>query len=299
MKEWKYVPLKWMLAAVARLPFWALYGLADVIFVILYYIMGYRRKVVAKNLEESFPDKTKEERGRIARQFYRNFADYIVETIKLGHITDEQMRRRMVFENVELVDRLFDEKRSITAYFSHCMNWEWVPSITLWSRHASDCAFCQVYRPLRNKWFDEYMLKLRSRFGSYSLPKNTTLRELLRFRRDKVPTITGFMSDQKPSHGDAGRVLKFLNHPTAFITGTEIVARKLDMAVVLFDMEKVKRGHYKITIRLITENVAEMPEPGITDEYARMLEEGIRRNPSMWLWSHKRWKNKVEYPENV
>lgn len=297
--NWKYLPLKWLLACLARLPFWVLYGISDILFVVTYYIVGYRKKVVKQNLAESFPDKTEAERKSIMRQFYRNFTDMIVETIKIGHISDKQIKRRMTFENIELIDRLFDQGRSIAAYFSHCGNWEWATSITLWSEHTNDCKFCQVYRPLRNKWFDAYMLGLRSRFGAHSLPKNTTLRELLRMRRDKILSITGFMSDQKPSHGDDGRILKFLNHPTAIITGTEILARKLDMAIVYFDMYKIKRGHYTIKLVPIANDTKAMPEMAITDKYAQLLEATICRNPSIWLWTHKRWKNKVEYPSNI
>ena len=246
MKHWQYLPVQGLLYIISLMPFWVLYGIADFIFVLVYYVVRYRRKVVAKNMRDSFPDKKEKELRQIERQFYRNFADYIVETIKLNHISDEEIKRRMVFKNIDVIDRLFDEKQSITAYFSHCGNWEWVPSITLWSRHTTgkDVEFCQVYRPLKNKWYDEYMLRLRSRFNSLSFKKKTVLRDLLLLRRREMPSITGFMSDQKPSKGDESHIVKFLNHPSAVITGTEQVARKLDMAVVYFDMHKLSRGHY-------------------------------------------------------
>ena len=236
--------------------------------------------------------------SKIARKFYRNFADYIVETIKLNHISDEEIKRRMVFKNMDIIDRLFDEKRSIVAYFSHCGNWEWVPSITLWSRHTTgkDVEFCQVYRPLKNKWYDEYMLRLRSRFNSLSFKKKTVLRDLLLLRRREMPSITGFMSDQKPSKGDESHIVKFLNHPSAVITGTEQVARKLDMAVVYFDMHKLSRGYYELEVKLITDNTSTMEPMAITDAYVKLLEETIKRNPSIWLWTHNRWKHKVKMP---
>lgn len=295
MSDLKHKPLELLLRGGAWLPLWALYGIADVIFVILYYIVRYRRKVAMKHISDSFPDKNAREHKKICRKFYRNFADYIVETIKLGHISDAEMKRRMTFDGMETVDRLLKEGKSIVAYFSHTFNWEWAPSITLWSKLTPgiDAEFCQVYRPLRNKWFDAYMLRLRSRFHPLSFPKSSTLRDLLRLRKDGMPSITGFMSDQKPSHGDPTRVLMFLNHPTAIITGTETLARKLKMAVVYWKMTKTSRGHYNISMELLTEDASTLPPMELTDTYARLLEQTIKENPSNWLWTHKRWKNPV------
>ena len=298
MKHWQYLPVQGFLYIISLMPFWVLYGIADFIFVLVYYVVRYRRKIVAKNMRESFPELSDKELSKIARKFYRNFADYIVETIKLNHISDDEIKRRMVFKNMDIIDRLFDEKRSIAAYFSHCGNWEWVPSITLWSRHTTgkDVEFCQVYRPLKNKWYDEYMLRLRSRFNSLSFKKKTVLRDLLLLRRREMPSITGFMSDQKPSKGDESHIVKFLNHPSAVITGTEQVARKLDMAVVYFDMHKLSRGYYELEVKLITDNTSTMEPMAITDAYVKLLEETIKRNPSIWLWTHNRWKHKVKMP---
>ena len=298
MKHWQYLPVQGLLYIISLMPFWVLYGIADFIFVLVYYVVRYRRKIVDKNMRESFPELSDKELSKIARKFYRNFADYIVETIKLNHISDEEIKRRMVFKNMDIIDRLFDEKRSIVAYFSHCGNWEWVPSITLWSRHTTgkDVEFCQVYRPLKNKWYDEYMLRLRSRFNSLSFKKKTVLRDLLLLRRREMPSITGFMSDQKPSKGDESHIVKFLNHPSAVITGTEQVARKLDMAVVYFDMHKLSRGYYELEVKLITDNTSTMEPMAITDAYVKLLEETIKRNPSIWLWTHNRWKHKVKMP---
>lgn len=285
----------WLIAGVSRLPWGVLYALADVLAFVMHRLLRYRLKVVRKNLSESFPELSSGELKVIERDFYRNFGDYIVETIKLEHVTDEEMRRRMAFENVGMVDDLLGSHRSITCYFAHCGNWEWVPSITLWSAlsSAADVRFCQVYRPLKNKWFDALFLKLRSRFGSLSFPKRTVFRDLLLMKRDGIASITGFMSDQKPSHGDPTCVVDFLNHRTAMITGTETVARKLGDAAMYMDMYKISRGHYKVVMRMIAEDASSLEPMELTRRYAQMLEETIRRNPAIWLWSHKRWKNPV------
>lgn len=289
-----------MLHLMARLPLRVLYGLSDLGAAVLWHAVRYRRSTVLKNLTESFPEKTPAEVRQVAKSFYRNFADYTVETLKLLHISDSEIERRFEFEGIDIIDSLLGQGRSIVAYFSHCGNWEWATSVTLHSRLYGDpkVAYCQVYRPLKDKWFDSLMLKLRSRFGSESLPKATVLRHLLDYRRRGIATITGFMSDQKPSGGDNTHVLMFLNHPTAMITGTETLARRMDMAVVYWDMYKPRRGHYKIKVRLMAEHAGDTKPGELTDAYARALERTIRRNPPLWLWSHKRWKHPVTLPKN-
>ncbi|MCM1520293.1 MAG: lysophospholipid acyltransferase family protein [Lachnoclostridium sp.] len=300
MNDLAYRPLLWLLEGLSLLPLKVLYLLSDLIYIIIYYIVRYRRNVVEKNIRESFPEMTDAEVRATSKKFFRNFTDYFVETIKLHHISDKEMMRRMEFVDTEVIDRLMDEGRSIVVYFSHCGNWEWAPSITLHTRHKAniDAVFAQVYRPLRNKFFDEYFLHLRSRFGSKSFPKSTVLRDLLRVMKSGLPSITGFMSDQKPSHGDVTHVVEFLNHPTAIITGTEQLARRLKMAVIYWDMEKITRGHYRITTRLMAEDTSATVPYELTDGYARLLEATIRRNPSIWLWSHKRWKIPVTFADD-
>lgn len=295
----KYLPLKWLVHGLALLPLWVLYRLADLLYLILRYAVGYRRKTVMKNLTESFPDKTPREIRRIADGFYRNFADYIVETIKLLHISDRTMKRRMTFSGVEAIDDALGRGQAVVCYFAHLGNWEWAPSITLWSRFTphDGVEFCQIYRPLRNTWFDALMLRIRGRFGAVSLPKKRSFLDLLRYRKQGIPTVTGFMSDQKPSHGDPVHVVRFLDHPTAMITGTETVCRRLDALPVYWEMSKPGRGRYHISVRPmpLTEPTDASPYP-LTDLYASLLEDNIRRNPSLWLWSHKRWKIPVSYP---
>lgn len=290
-----YRAMRCALGAVARLPWWVIWGLSDLLYLLMGHVVRYRRKIITRNLAASFPDRSPREIARLRRAFYRNFTDYIFETVKLLHISDAEMRSRLTFTGVDIMDRYTAQGRPVVAYFSHCFNWEWVTSITLWTAlplHRS-VEFCQVYRPLRNRAFDALMLHVRSRFGSVSLSKRVAFLDLMRYRRRGLPTVTGFMSDQKPSHGDDGHPLRFLHHPTLFITGTETVARRLDAAVVYIDMEKTARGRYHATVRLITDTPTALPPFAVTDRYATLLARTIARNPALWLWSHNRWKHPV------
>lgn len=292
--------LRQLLKPLACLPLSVLYGLSTVTAVVLHRVVRYRRRVVRLNLEAAFPDKSQAERRDIERRFYHNFTDNFVETLKLLHITDEEMARRMEFVNTDIIDSLMDQGKSIVVYFGHFFNWEWAPSISLHTRHkpSDKVAFAQIYRPLRSQAFDGLMLGIRSRFGSESIDKKVALRRLLQYRREGRVSITGFMSDQHPSHGDPGLATTFMEQPTAIITGTETLARRLGMALIYWDMERLGRGRYRITTRHIADDAASLPEGEATRRYAQMLETTIRRDPSIWLWSHKRWKHKVTLPEN-
>lgn len=274
------------------------YLFADILYFMLYRVGRYRLKVVRKNLSESFPDKSPRELRRVERQFYRNFADTLVEALWLPIISDKAMRRRMKFEGIDIIDSHLAAGRSIVVYFAHTFNWEWAPSVTMHINvpPGDNVVMGQVYRPLKSKFFDRLMLRLRHRFNSESYPKSNTLRHLLRLRKDGALSVTGFMSDQHPGHGDPGHYTTLLNHPTLMITGTETLASKLKMAVVYWDMEKLSRGHYRITVRPMCDDASTLAPGTLTETYSRMLETTVRRDPAIWLWSHNRWKRPVTPP---
>lgn len=285
------ISLLWLMAL---LPLRVLYVFSDIFYFIVYKVAGYRRGVVRDNLRSSFPEKSDDERLDIERRFYRHFCDSFFETVKLLHISDATMRRRMEFENQDLIDRFTSEGRSVAVYFGHCFNWEWAPSVTLHVA-AEGVTYCQVYRHLNSHIFNRLMLKIRSRFGSVSIDKDSVARELLRLGR-RGPTVTGFMSDQKPGHGEATIATMFLNHPTAFIEGTAQLALRMHMGVIYWDMHRTGRGHYRIVCRLLHDGTTPISPEELTLRYVRALEQTIRREPDQWLWSHKRWKIPVTCP---
>jgi KDO2-lipid IV(A) lauroyltransferase len=290
--------IRLLLGAAARLPLGVLYMISDVAAPVLRVVARYRIGVVRENLAKCFPELDERERRKIEKRFYSNFADYAVETVKLLHISDTEMKRRFTFSGTEHIMAAAAAGKDVVIYFSHCGNWEWAPSVTLHVDAECDgrqIVYGQVYRPLRDAAFDALMLEIRSRFGSESFAKSHVLRDLIRIRREGRLSVTGFMSDQKPSHGDPTHPTVFLGRPTAFISGTETLARRLDTAVIYWDMEKPARGRYHITCRPITLSAAEEAQGSITERYARLLEATIRRRPDLWLWSHRRWKNQADF----
>ena len=272
----------------ALLPMRVLYVLADFLYIIIYRVLRYRLKVVRRNLAASFPEKSEQERRAIEWGFYHHFADYIVETLKLAHISLEELQRRAYVQNPEVVDRLMDAGHPCCLLLmGHYGNWEWYSGST--TRFA-DAVMYQIYRPLNNKAVDKLFIWLRTKFGSRVISKYETGREVVRLQRNKVRSVVIFLADQTPSRQNLHYWTSFLNQDTAILTGAERLARKLDTPVIFLDVQMLRRGYYTLELQLLAEHPKETPENWITEEYARRMERSILRNPAGWLWTHKRWK---------
>lgn len=276
----------------ALLPMRILYGLADLLYLLIYRIIRYRVQVVRRNLEASFPDKSPEERRALEKAFYRHFADYIVETIKLAHISEKELQKRAYVKNPELIDEINEKYPGpMVAYMGHYGNWEWYTGS---SSLFKDCHIHQIYRPLTNPAVDRLFRYLRTRFGSFGIKKNDAFRDIVRLKQQKTNTLVIFLADQTPSRANLHYWTTFLNQESAILTGAERIACKLNLPVIFLDVQQVKRGYYSLEIKLITEKPKEMPENWLTEQYTRLLEKSILRNPAYWLWSHKRWKYRRE-----
>ena len=268
------------------------YVLSDLLFWLLYGVVGYRKAVIRKNLKESFPEKSEEELRKIARGYYHFFCDYIVETIKMMTISKENIRRRLTFKGTELVDEIVESGQSCAVYLGHLCNWEWVTSLPLWVTPKAQCG--QIYHPLENKEFDRLFLYSRQRLGATCIAMQDTLREIVNYRSKNQPVVIGYISDQVPFWTNIHHWVDFLHHDTPVLTGTERIARKVGHAVFFLDVHRVRRGYYEAEFKLITREPQKMGEYEITDIYYRMLEQSIRRAPEFWLWSHNRWKRTRE-----
>lgn len=274
------------------LPLRVHYVISDLLFWLLFKVVRYRRDVVRKNLTESFPEKSEEELQKIERGFYHFFCDYLVETVKLMTISQEEMKRRIVFKGSELIDEIIGSGQSVTLYVGHYCNWEWVSSIPLWINPIAWGG--QVYHPLENKVFDKLFLKIRERMGSHCIAMQDILREVLKHQQENQPTVIGYISDQKPLWVNIHHWVDFLHHDTPVLTGTERIARKMNHAVLSVDIQRVRRGFYEAEFKCITREPQKLKEFELTDIYFEMLEKSIRRAPEFWLWSHDRWKRTRE-----
>lgn len=277
----------------SHLPLRVLYVLSDLFYVIVYYVARYRRGVVRENIEKSFPEKNVKELRQIERGYYHFFCDYVVETIKLISMSEQEMRQRMVMEGVEDMERSLDKCPFVFVYLGHYCNWEWITSLPLWREHGqTHCG--QLYRPLKNKAFDRLFLNLRQRFGAECISKYDALRQIIKMKKEGMRSIIGFISDQSPLPNSIHEWADFLHHDTPVFTGTERIAKKVCAAIYFADVQRVRRGHYHICFRLVTETPTAYPDYELTQMYMAELERMIQRQPYLWLWSHKRWKHTRE-----
>ncbi len=274
------------------LPLRVLYLLSDFIFIIIYYIVKYRRPLVKKHLKDSFPEKDDKELRHIEFSFYRWFCDYLVESIKMMTMSERQMKRRMVFKGADLINNIIDDGQSCAVYLGHYCNWEWVTSLPLWTTPKAQCG--QIYHVLENSDYDKFFLDLRQRWGAVCIPMAETLRRIIKYKQENKQVVIGYISDQVPFWNNIHHWLPFLNHDTPVLTGTERLAQQTNHAVLYLDVCRPKRGYYIAEFKLITREPKQMTNFAITDAYFRLLEDSIRRAPAFWLWTHNRWKRTHE-----
>ena len=290
MKTCIYYILYSLLYLISLLPLRILYVFSDLMYP---FIRLYRNKIVRQNMSEVFPDRSKEELRKMESQFYHQLADYIVETIKLFSISKSQLMKRMTFSGFEEMNHGFDDLKidALFAYLGHYGNWEWIASLQYW---AGDVHCCQIYHPLRNHVFDRMFLKIRQQYGGECIPMKQTLRRLLKLRHEGKRFICGFISDQQPKWVAIHHFTPFLNHDTAVFTGTEQLAKQMNAMIFYAHVTRPKRGYYHCHFQLMTYTPKEFEDYQLTDRFMQLLQKDIEDNPSLWLWTHKRWSRTKE-----
>jgi KDO2-lipid IV(A) lauroyltransferase len=263
--------------------------------------------VVKKNLAKAFPEKSDKERKEIERKFYRWLCDYFVETLKLLSVSDKTFLKHVRFEGFDVVEQCFAEGQDCAGILGHCGNWEYLSAsdlgLTSWgfravdngSKATSKAAVCGlIYHPLSNKIFDRLFLEIRQAMRGVCVPKKDILRYLVNYRREGRKTLFGYIADQAPKWENIHLWLDFLNQETPVFTGAERILSKMNNAVFYIDVERPRRGQYVFTYKLMTREPSKMEHGELTRQYFKLLENSIRRNPSIYLWTHDRWKRTRE-----
>ena len=270
------------------LPFSILYVLSDFTYLIVYYLIGYRKNVVRENLKRSFPGKTDRELLATEKKFYHHLCDLLFESMKMATISKEEMSRRMKILNYEPLLKHYDENKSVLLITSHYGNWEWTSSFSMYL--PADKPMYQVYKQQKNKLFDRLIYNLRIRFGSVNVEVNELFDVLSSLKQQGKMGMIGLISDQSPSRKGIKYQSQFLIQRTPVITGTEIIAKKYDFPVYFVQIRRVKRGYYTCNPVPICLHPQESGKFEITEKYIRLLEQEIMAEPAYWLWSHRRWK---------
>lgn len=273
------------------LPLWILYRLSDLFYIILITIFPYRKKVIDRNIELSFPELDTSEHRKIRKRFYRHFADILIEGIANLSMSQSELSKRFKVINPEVLQELYDKKKSVILVSGHYNNWEWLISAQqfLFPHQAMG-----IGMPMTSKFWDKKVNERRQRFGM-KVVHSGNFKEEIQSMKEHVAILT--LSDQSPGDSRKSYWMDFLNQPTAVLFGTEQMAHSYDMAVVFFAVRKLKRGYYEMELKLITEKPRKLPWGAITEAHTRILEYEIRQKPENWIWSHKRWKR--EMPDDL
>lgn len=286
-----YYILLSLVKILSYLPFRLLYVLSDTLFYPFYFIIRYRRKIVRKNLTESFPDKRLDEIIRIEKKFYHFFIDITLESCKLISISPEKIRQRMKFTNIGIANEMLTDGKSISVFLGHYGNWEWVSSMGLWL--YKDAILAQVYHKLRNKPMDKIMKRLRERMGNTCVDMYKTVRFIANAAKTDKPCAIGFIADQSPKKREVKHFIRFLNHKIPVLTGTEKVTKHYGYKALFISMKRVKRGYYECELTSLHDNPESLPDFELTNLYYQRLEQEIRRHPEFYLWTHNRFKHAI------
>jgi KDO2-lipid IV(A) lauroyltransferase len=254
-------------------------------YVLFFYLAGYRKRVVFGNLRKSFPSKSDHELERIARDFYRHFCDVVVESIRLFSMSESEIKRRFVKTNPEIVNGFYEKGQHVIIIAGHYNNWE-MAGITF--SHQIRHHTAGIYASLNNAFFDARMIQSRKRFG-VELVKKGEVNQFLSRPKDR-PVALVFGADQSPTFSKRVYWMDFLNQESAVFFGPEKVAVEKNWPVIFARVRKVGRGFYEMDLEVIEENPRESDYGSITESHVRALEDQIRQRPEYWLWTHKRWK---------
>lgn len=283
-------PFAWVLS---RLPMRFLYTISDVLFVFVYYVFKYRKKVVANNLNLVFPEKTQKEKQIISKKFFRHFTDLFMETIKAISISEKEILKRYTYKNPEVAKKYISEGRSIAFVSAHQGNWEWFSCSPI----ILNCRGKGAYTSIGNTYFDKIVKDSRERFGFICYESAKTAKALYQDYKNQLQSIYLLISDQSPQLEHTTYWKEFLGIKVPFHVGAETLSKKFNLVVINSATKRIKRGFYETEFTIISDKPKEVKAHEITDKYILLTEQLIKEQPEFYLWSHRRFKHRDRYDE--
>lgn len=274
------------LLLISRFPLVIHYWFSNFLYILLFKIVKYRKKVVFKNIEIVFPNYSKSQKNKLAKNYYRYLSQLIVEVVKGFTISKKELQKRISVDNSYIYDELFEKNQSAIVALGHNCNWEWI------CRHASMVTKHKLYvayKPLNNPYFDKLMAKTRTAFGMQQIAMNNVGRFIIEHKNEAFLLI--LISDQKPSNPKNGIWIDFFKRKTSFLPGLEKLSLKYNLPIYFHEVKQVKQGYYRCKIHHLLNPLDYLKEGSITQKYAQHLEEMIIEQPETWLWSHNRFKH--------
>jgi len=283
-------PVIWL---ISMLPFRILYAISDVVYLMVYYLIGYRKKVVYHNLKLAFPEKSDKEIFEIRKKFYHHFTDVFIELIKSFTVSKEEVYKRYKYTNIDFFDELYKDGKSVILTGPHYANWEWIMSLDSFVKYKGYAAFTKVENPYLN----EKVLKSRVKFGTNLILTSKIIAEIKYNQKNNIQAMYGLLSDQSPQLSKTFYWREFFGVKVPIHTGAEMLAKRYDMNMVYIETKKVKRGYYETSFSLIANETKKHPDYELTDIFIEKVEKQVRAQPEYYFWTHKRFKHKDKAPE--
>lgn len=280
-------PLLWLISI---LPFRLFYWFSDFVYFLIYRVVGYRKKVVRENLKLTLPHLSDAERKEIEKKFYKHMCDMFLEMIKTMSMSPQEMEKRFKVTNIDLINEYAKKGKSVILVASHYASYEWLLTINT----KIDFQGIAVYKKVANPYFDRLVRKIRSKYDTELVETRKAIPTMAQNQRDGILSMYGLASDQSPKLDRIFHSMKFMGIEVPVHTGAEMLAKKYDLSVVFVKVKKVRRGYYEATIIPIADNPKEYDNFDITEKYLREVEKQIYEAPEFYLWTHKRWKHRVQ-----
>lgn len=281
-----YIVAAPLLFIVSNLPFWLLYQLSNLLYVFVYYFVGYRKKVVQKNIALCGLGSSRAEQKQIERKFYRFLCDLFLEAIKVKGMSKAQMMRRFSVTNPELLEDFAKQGKSVFVMTGHYANFEWLLALGYYVSLKP----VAIYAPLENKYFDNYFKKVRSKHNAALISRKNFADEFATSQRENKLTLVGFAADQSPRNRSKNYYREFFGHDVPVFTGAERLGKHFDVPIVMAKVKRIKRGYYQTTFSVLAAHPNELPDYQITDAFYDALEAQIKEDPSLYFWTHNRFK---------
>ena len=291
---WLVYPLLWLISI---LPFRLFYLFSDLVYILVYHIVGYRKKTVEKNLKLAFPEKSETELNIIKKMFYHHMCDMFLEMIKTLTISEAELKKRFVFTHPEDIETVNNLGKGVLVMCGHYASYEWMISMEVYGLKLKGHG---IYKRIRNKHFDKLVKDLRGKFNTEMIESHRVVSTIARHQKKNLNGIYGMIADQTPKRANYKFWTDFMGTKVPFFTGTEKLAKDFDMPVYYLKVEKVKRGFYEARLKKITNNPQSEPDFFITTSFRDRLEAQIKSHPEYYLWTHKRFKHRnAPIPENA
>ena len=273
---------------ISLFPLRLLYIISDLLRIIVQYLFRYRVKVIDKNLNLASKNLSFKNLSSIKKDFYKYFIDLYLEVIKMDNLSEKFFLKNFKVQNIDLLNKYYDDGKSVILMLSHYSGYEWCVSLPYFIKHH----LVGVYSPISNKRVDKFIRKSRSKHGMSLISRYSAFRDILKIEKEGSPTLYGLVADQSPQLSSKNLFwTKFLGQEVPVFTGSENIAKKFNLPVIYGKMSKLKRGKYKIEFKLISENPQKEKEHDITKKYLRLVEKQINNDPSLYLWTHNRFKH--------